>query len=113
MRFATLAMANASMIAGAAFSNSMVGIVHAIGHSLGAVCHVPHAEAMSILLPFCMEYNLDLLSEDYGRLLLYLTDEDIYAQTPHQERALRSIQAVRDMCSTLTGSADFRSPCGM
>lgn len=98
---ARLAMANASMIAGAAFSNSMVGIVHAIGHSLGAVCHVPHAEAMSILLPFCMEYNMDLLSEDYGLLLLYLTDEDTFAQTPHQERALRSIQAVRDMCSTL------------
>ncbi|MEE0420009.1 MAG: iron-containing alcohol dehydrogenase [Lachnospiraceae bacterium] len=98
---ARLAMASASMMAGAAFSNSMVGIVHAIGHSLGAVCHVPHAEAMSILLPFCMEYNLDMLSEDYGRLLLYLTDEDTYAQTPHKERAARSIQAIRDMCSTL------------
>src|SRR5699024_11592695 len=29
-----LAMANASTMAGAAFSNSMVGLVHAIGHAL-------------------------------------------------------------------------------
>ncbi len=43
-----------------------------------------------------------MLSEDYGRLLLYLTDEDTYAQTPHKGgRAARSIQAIRDMCSTL------------
>ena len=32
---ARLAMANASMMAGAAFSNSMVGVIHAIGHALG------------------------------------------------------------------------------
>lgn len=35
---ARLAMANASFLAGAAFSNSMVGVVHAIGHALGGVC---------------------------------------------------------------------------
>ena len=39
---ARLALANASFLAGAAFSNSMVGIVHAIGHALGGVCGVPH-----------------------------------------------------------------------
>ncbi|MFR9062414.1 MAG: iron-containing alcohol dehydrogenase [[Clostridium] scindens] len=30
-------MANASTMAGVAFSNSMVGMVHAIGHALGGV----------------------------------------------------------------------------
>ena len=34
---ARLAMANASLMAGAAFSNSMVGGVHAIGHALGGI----------------------------------------------------------------------------
>lgn len=34
-RRARMAMANGSLLAGAAFSNSMVGLVHAIGHALG------------------------------------------------------------------------------
>ena len=37
-----LAMANASLLAGSAFSNSMVGGVHAIGHAIGGLCHVAH-----------------------------------------------------------------------
>lgn len=52
-----LALANASLMAGVAFSNSMVGIIHAIGHALGGVSRVPHGEAMAILMPYCMEYN--------------------------------------------------------
>lgn len=50
-------MAVAACMAGAAFGNSMVGAVHAIGHALGGVCHIPHGEAMSILLPHVMQYN--------------------------------------------------------
>ena len=39
---ARLAMANAACMAGTAFSNSMVGMVHGLGHAAGAVCHIPH-----------------------------------------------------------------------
>jgi alcohol dehydrogenase len=46
-----LAMANAATLAGIAFSNSMVGMVHTLGHSVGSVCGVPHGTAMAILLP--------------------------------------------------------------
>ena len=59
---ARLAMANASLMAGTAFSNSMVGGVHAIGHALGGICHVAHGDAMNILMPYVMAYNLDTLS---------------------------------------------------
>ena len=69
---ARLAMANASTMAGAAFSNSMVGMVHAIGHALGGVCRVPHGDAMTILLPFFILYNYKKLGDTYGELLLSL-----------------------------------------
>ncbi len=36
-----MVMANGSLLAGAAFSNSMVGLVHAIGHALGACATWP------------------------------------------------------------------------
>ncbi len=75
-----LAMANGSTMAGAAFSNSMVGMVHAIGHALGGVCHVPHGDAMTILLPHCMEYNMDKLQDLYAEVLMYLTSADEYKQ---------------------------------
>ncbi|HEY8347702.1 MAG TPA: iron-containing alcohol dehydrogenase [Symbiobacteriaceae bacterium] len=52
---ARLAMANAALMAGAAFSNSMVGLVHAIGHACGSVARVAHGTAMAILLPHVME----------------------------------------------------------
>lgn len=94
---ARLAMANASTMAGAAFSNSMVGMVHAIGHALGGVCRVPHGDAMTILLPFCMLYNYKKLGDIYGELLLYLEGPEVYAQTPANKRGEEAIKSVRRM----------------
>ena len=83
---ARLAMANASLMAGVAFSNSMVGIVHAIGHACGGVSKVPHAEAMTILLPYCMNLNLELCQEEYSRILLAFSGPEVYSQTSKEER---------------------------
>ena len=55
-----LELAQASTMAGVAFSNSMVGLVHALGHSLGAVCHIPHGLCMSLFLPYVLEYNKEV-----------------------------------------------------
>ncbi len=94
---ARLAMANASLMAGIAFSNSMVGAVHAIGHALGAVCHVAHAEAMTILMPYVMEYNMDRMRGVYEKLLLILAGPEDYVKTPEGERAQASVSYIRDM----------------
>ena len=92
-----LAMANASMMAGAAFSNSMVGIIHAIGHALGGICHVPHGDAMNILLPYGMKYNYKVCREEYAKLLLPLAGVQIYAQTEEKDRAKAAIHTVLKM----------------
>lgn len=98
---ARLNMANASLIAGVAFSNSMVGLVHAIGHSIGAVCHIPHGDAISILLPYVMEYNLDKCEEIYAKLLLFFGTEEEYMNTPKEKRAEKLIEKVRNMINDL------------
>lgn len=93
---ARLAMANASLMAGAAFSNSMVGIVHAIGHACGGVCNVAHGDAMTILLPHCMELNLSLCEEGYSRILLAFSGPEIYSETPKNQRGKRCIEEIQD-----------------
>ena len=92
-----LEMANASLMAGIAFSNSMVGLVHAIAHSLGAVCHVPHGDAVAIMLPWVMEYNLDKLEKEYAELLAYIVSEEEYMNTPKELRAKRTIEEIRKL----------------
>ena len=98
---ARLNMANASLMAGVAFSNSMVGLVHAIGHSIGAVCHIPHGDAISILLPYVMEYNLDKCEEIYAKLLLFFGTEEEYMNTPKEKRAEKLIEKVRNIINDL------------
>jgi len=104
---ARFAMANASLMAGIAFSNSMVGGVHAIGHACGGVAHIHHGLAMSILLPHVMRYNLDVVGEYYAELLLPLAGEDVFINTKKEDRAEKSIQVVENMKNEL------KSICGM
>ncbi len=48
----------AATMAGWAFGNAMVGLVHAMAHSIGAVARVPHGVSCGIMLPYCMDYNI-------------------------------------------------------
>lgn len=56
----------ASNIAGIAFSNVLVGVVHAMAHACGGYCNVPHGIANAILLAPGMEYNLEYCPERYA-----------------------------------------------
>ena len=58
----------AATMAGWAFGNAMVGLVHAMAHSIGAVAHVPHGVANGILLPYCMEFNLPDAQDQYAEI---------------------------------------------
>jgi alcohol dehydrogenase len=75
-----LAMANAALLAGVAFSNSMVGCVHAMAHALGGVCHVPHGIGNGIMLPYGLEYNLDSVSDRIAGLLLPMVGEEAFVR---------------------------------
>lgn len=100
-----LELAQASTMAGIAFSNSMVGLVHSLGHALGAVAHLPHGLCMNLFLPYVLEYNKQVNGQKIGELLLSLAGADIYAQTPatqRADRAITTILAMRDRLFTLT-----------
>ena len=44
-------------IAGMGFSNSGLGIVHSLAHSLGSFAHIPHGEACAVMLPHVLKFN--------------------------------------------------------
>lgn len=102
---ARLELAQASTMAGIAFSNSMVGLVHSLGHSLGAVAHLPHGMCMNLFLPYVLEYNQAINQDKLAALLLPLAGAEVFAQTPVEHRAEQSINtifALRDRLYELT-----------
>ncbi len=101
-----LHLAQAATMAGIAFSNSMVGLVHSLGHAVGATAGVHHGTCMGIFLPVVLSYNLDARRAEIGQLLLHLTDEETYAATPEAERpaaAIAAIRALKDRVHALCG----------
>lgn len=53
----------AALLSGWAFSNSLLGLVHAMAHSIGAVKGVPHGLANGIILPHVMRFNAEEVPE--------------------------------------------------
>ncbi len=50
-------MHNAATIAGMAFANSFLGLVHGLAHKIGAEYHTVHGRTCAILLPHVIRYN--------------------------------------------------------
>lgn len=99
-----LAMANAALLAGVAFANSMCGVVHALAHAVGGLCHVPHGVANSILLPYGLEFYIRKSPDTatrIGKLLRFLTSPDDYAKVPVAERSKSTVIAIRSMTGNL------------
>ncbi len=95
-REARLQMSIASHLAGIAFSNSMVTMVHTIGHCIGAVCKIPHGVCMSILLPYGLAYNMHRSNTQIGELLLPLAGPELYRATAPENRAEQVLASLRE-----------------
>ena len=86
-------LARASLQAGLAFSNALLGATHAISHQLGGLTDLPHGLLNAILLPHVMEFNAAVAA---GRLADVAGAMGLRTglMTPH-EAADAAIQTVR------------------
>ncbi len=65
-------MAHGACLAGMAFSNSGVGIVHALEYPIGALTHCSHGEGNGLLLPHVMRFNLPHRFHEFGDIARWL-----------------------------------------
>lgn len=86
-------MAVAQYIAGMAFSNVGLGLVHGMAHPMGSLFDVPHGVANALLLPTVMEYNMPKCIDKYPRIAEAM-GVDIKGMTP-QEASQAAVDAVR------------------
>jgi len=86
-------MHNAATMAGMSFGNSQVGIAHAMGHSLGAIFHVPHGRSVGLFLPYSIEYSAP---EAMGRYADIAREIGIEVKTD-EEAVKKLVEAVRKL----------------
>lgn len=86
-------MAVAQYIAGMAFSNVGLGVVHGMAHPLGAIFDIPHGVANALLLPVIMEFNAPAALGKYVDIAKAM---NVYKEGMSQEEAARAaVDAVR------------------
>ena len=88
-------MATAQYIAGMAFSNVGLGLVHGMAHPLGAYYDIPHGVANALLLPFVMEYNKEAAKAKY-RTIAEAMGVDTSSMSG-DEAADAAVKAVKDL----------------
>ena len=88
-------MAVAQYIAGMAFSNVGLGVVHGMAHPMGAIFDIPHGVANALLLPTIMEFNMPAAVDKYVQIAKAM---DVYsAGMSKEEAAQAAVDAVRDL----------------
>lgn len=97
-----------SGMAGIAQSNSMVGITHALAHAIGAVTTTPHVSIIFCILPFCLQYNYDIVADLYGELLFYAVGADRYQEVPKAQRGKAFVEEIFKIQTQL--AEDFAVP---
>jgi len=58
----------AAMTSGVALANAGLGAAHGLSHPLGALYDLPHGLLCAVLLPYVMEFNLEVAKDKYAQL---------------------------------------------
>ena len=98
-------MAYAQFLAGMAFNNASLGLVHAMAHQLGGFYDLPHGVCNAVLLPHVQTFNASVCA---GRLtdVAHALGADVRGLSP-EEGAQAAIAAIRTL------ARDVEIPAGL
>lgn len=88
-------MAVAQYIAGMAFSNVGLGVVHGMAHPMGAIFDIPHGVANALLLPTVMEFNMPAAIDKYVQIAKAMSVYSVGMS--NEEAAEAAVEAVRQL----------------
>ncbi|QDU96383.1 iron-containing alcohol dehydrogenase [Lignipirellula cremea] len=89
-------MSLAATLAGMAFSNCGVALVHALEYPLGGALHCSHGAGNGLLLPYVMRFNLPERTETFGRIAQLLGEETGgLAPIDAAEKAITAVEKLR------------------
>lgn len=89
------AMATASLQAGLAFTNALLGATHAISHQIGGALDLPHGLLNAILMPHVMRFNAETHPERYFEVARALGVEvDGLSTTAAAETAVERVESL-------------------
>ena len=86
----------ASTYAGLAFSNAILGAVHAMAHSLGGLLDLPHGLCNAILIDHVVDFNFDAAPDKYRQLGNALGG-NIPDEAPADEARAMTLEAFRSL----------------
>lgn len=94
------AMAMASLQAGLAFSNAILGATHAMTHQIDGLLDLHHGETNAVLLPHVMEFNLIACADKYMQVAeAFGEDVTGISKWAAAEKAISAVRRlVRDIC---------------
>ena len=91
------AMATAALLAGMAFSNAGVAVVHALEYPLGAALHCSHGGGNGMLLPYVMRFNLPVRQKAFVRIAELLGEETSgMDEMAAAEKAILAVESLRE-----------------
>lgn len=99
-------MHDASTLAGMAFSNASLGIVHSMAHKIGGIFHLTHGEANAIMLPYIIDYNRKA-TDRYDLLEKLLGIDDIAEEIRNLNEAVGLTLNIKDGKNTVIEEEKF------
>lgn len=96
-------MHNAATIAGLGFGNAQTALAHAMGHALGALFRIAHGRAVSLFLPYTIEYTANGGDTRYGDLAHMMklhTHSEVESAQGVAER-IRELERAMNMPTTI------------
>jgi alcohol dehydrogenase class IV len=93
------AMSLGALLAGLAFSNVGVALVHALEYPIGGATHCSHGAGNGLLLPYVMRYNLPARQGAFARIAELLGEKTAGLDEP--QAALRAVTAIETLNRTI------------